>query len=53
MSFQIENYNLVELRQEQLENTEGGKFLEEALMLIGAVYAAGYALGEFAYNITH
>lgn len=44
-----------ELSLEETKSIDGGSLaiLEAGMLIIGAAYGAGYAIGEFAYNITH
>jgi lactobin A/cerein 7B family class IIb bacteriocin len=50
------SYELKELSLEEAAYIQGGfanPILEAAILVVGAAYGAGYALGEFAYNLTH
>jgi lactobin A/cerein 7B family class IIb bacteriocin len=44
----LENLNLVELNAQEIKETEGGilQILVEAAALWGALYGAGYAIGQ-------
>ncbi|MGB3064594.1 class IIb bacteriocin, lactobin A/cerein 7B family [Sphingobacterium thalpophilum] len=56
MEILIDKRELVyELDHHELVNTEGGiiKTLEFGILVVSAAYGAGYAIGEFVYNITH
>lgn len=60
MKLQLKNYDIRELDLNESKNIDGGIILhpvksmvEFGILVVGASYAAGYALGEFAYNITH
>jgi len=56
MEILIDKRELVyELDHHELVSTEGGiiKTLEFGILVVSAAYGAGYAIGEFVYNITH
>ncbi|SHL65210.1 class IIb bacteriocin, lactobin A/cerein 7B family [Flavobacterium chilense] len=51
----LEEFNLIELKNEELLEVEGGilDILVSAVALAGAVYGAGYVCGKAYYYATH
>ncbi len=51
----MENIDLKELSSSEIEDINGGyiEFVAFGLAVAGALYGAGYALGQAYYNYTH
>jgi len=53
MFVETENYRVLSV--EEAQEIEGGSLaiIEAGVLIVGAAYGAGYAIGEFLYNVTH